>query len=131
VVGIVQVVKSSESSAHVIPATSSRRGPVSINRGGWGTKEVGSLARAVAPLTGMLSWHVRSKYAAFALSQFCRGGLARRRDPHAARPIESPGRVPCPKLPAFPPEACEKTLGAQGTWFYTYPGRGATSKFSL
>src|SRR5262249_4660828 len=25
----------------------------------------------------------------------------------------------------FPPEACEKTLGAPGTWFYTYSGRGA------
>ena len=32
VAGIVQVAKSSESSAHVIPATSSRRWPVSINR---------------------------------------------------------------------------------------------------
>jgi hypothetical protein len=32
VAGIVQVAKSSESSADVIPATSSRRGPVSINR---------------------------------------------------------------------------------------------------
>jgi hypothetical protein len=31
VAGIVQVAKSSESSAHVIPATSSRRWPVSIN----------------------------------------------------------------------------------------------------
>src|SRR5262249_17654841 len=41
VAGIVQVAKSSESSAHVIPATSSRRWPVSVNRRtipkGWAT----------------------------------------------------------------------------------------------
>jgi hypothetical protein len=53
VAGIVQVVKSSETSAHVITATSSCRGPVSINDS---TKGVGNLARATAPLTGMLRW---------------------------------------------------------------------------
>jgi hypothetical protein len=51
--GIVQVVKSSESSVHVIPATSSRRCRVSIHDS---TKGVSNLARATDPLTGMLRW---------------------------------------------------------------------------